>query len=192
VHDVYDKIFAAILTGRARLMSSFKFIFSTLFLLVLFTGFTSAQTRTTRKTSSKTRTATISPLDVRTAREKVSIQNDNVNFWINKLGPIAEALELLDASYAKKKPSATSLAAHENHKKEFVATIRNLRDDLAMVETEFRTKSALRKYLPNIQGVTDLAAQSEDLAIAGKFVGSKAPLRQVAQKLMDTLAVMPK
>jgi hypothetical protein len=175
-------------------MKKLNFTIISLLLLALFTVAADAQKKTVRKTTAKrtVSTATIPPLDVRAAREKVSVQNDNVNFWINKLGPIAEALELLDASYAKKKPSAASLTAHENHKKEFVATIRNLKDDLAMVETEFRTKPALQKYLPSVQGITDLASRSEDLAIAGKYVASKAPLRQIAQKLMDTLAVLPK
>jgi hypothetical protein len=62
---------------------------------------------------------------------------------------------------------------------------------LTDLESDFRTKPALQKYLASIQGITDLAGQAEDAAIAGKFVSAKDPLRDVAQKLTDTLKVMP-
>jgi len=45
--------------------------------------------------------------------------------------------------------------------------------------------------LPTIQGITDLCSQSEDSAIAGKFVAAKEPLRAISKKLSDTLALMP-
>ncbi|MFN0139270.1 MAG: hypothetical protein ACKVQW_04185 [Pyrinomonadaceae bacterium] len=164
-----------------------------LFLLVFVTGTADAQKKTTRKTiAKKTTTRVVPPLAVRTARERVQIQQDNVIFWINKLGPIASALELLDQSYATKKPSAATLSTHESRKQNFVQILRNLRDDLAVLESEFRTKTELKKYLINIQGITDLAAESEDSAIAGKFVAAKEPLREVSKKLTDTLAAMPR
>ena len=102
-----------------------------------------------------------------------------------------EALELLDAAYAKKRPNNTTLATHEGRKNKFVETLRNLRDDLALLESEFRTKQALQRYLGSLKGIADLAAQAEDLAIAGKFVASKRPLREVSKKLTDTVATMP-
>ena len=169
-------------------MKQAKFVIPVLLLFALFAGTADAQKRTYKK---NTATKTIPSLDVRTAREKTVIQRDNVNFWIDKLGPIADALELLDASYAKKKPNASALATHEDRKKKFVAVLRNLRDDLSSLESEFRTKPALQKYLVNLKGITDLAAQAEDLAIAGKFVASKQPLRDASKKLADTVAILP-
>lgn len=175
-------------------MKRLKIVTLALFLLVFIAGTADAQKKTTKKTAAKktTTTKTLPPLAVRTAREKVQIQDDNVNFWINKLGPIASALELLDQTYATKKPSVATLSTHENRKQNFVQILRNLRGDLALLESEFRTKLELKKYLPSIQGISDLAAESEDSAIAGKFVASKEPLREVAKKLTDTLAAMPK
>lgn len=179
---------------EGKLMTRLQIVTLALFLLVFMTGTADAQKKSTRKTTTKKTTATrvLPPLAVRAAREKVQIQYDNVNFWINKLGPIASALELLDQSYATKKPSAATLATHESRKQNFVQILRNLREDLAPLESEFRTKLELKKYLINIQGITDLAAASEDAAIAGKFVASKEPLREVSKKLTDTLAAMPR
>jgi hypothetical protein len=59
------------------------------------------------------------------------------------------------------------------------------------LETDFRTKPQLSQYLPKIQGIGTLCGQSEDSAIAGRFVASKDPLRQIAQRLNDALAVLP-
>jgi len=61
-----------------------------------------------------------------------------------------------------------------------------------MLESDFRTKSALQKYRIKVLGVTDLASEAENLAIAGKFVAFKQPLLDVSMKLTDTLAVMPR
>jgi hypothetical protein len=156
-----------------------------------FAGAAEAQKKPVRKASARTMTI-VPPLEVRAAREKVQVQHDNVRFWIDKLGPIASALELLDQTYAKKRPSSAKLATHSNRKQYFVQTLRNLRDDLAAVESEFRTKAVLQKYLPNIKGITDLAAKSEDSALAGRFVAAKDPLRAISTKLTDTLAVLPR
>ena len=154
----------------------------------------SAQRKTTKKPVPKkppVAVKLVAPLDVRAAREKTTIQLENVNLWIDKLGPIAEALELLDNAYATKPPRQATLATHETRKKKFVEVLRNLRGDLGLLESEFRTKPALKKYLPSVEGVMDLAAQAEDMAIAGEFVASKQPLRDASKKLTDTLAAMP-
>ena len=181
------------MTGR-KALKQLKLMTSALLLLAVFSVAAEAQKKTAKKTTVKKTAAakTIPPLDVRAAREKTEIQSDNVNFWIDKLGPIAEGLESLDAVYLKKKPSAAAFAKQEENKKKFVAMLRNLRDDLALLESEFRTKPALQKYLISVNGISDLAAKSEDLAIAGKFVASKQPLRDASKKLTDALAVIPR
>jgi len=60
------------------------------------------------------------------------------------------------------------------------------------LESDFRVKPNLKKYLPFIQGISELAGQAETSAIAGQFVSANGPLRTVQQKLTDTLAAMPK
>ena len=152
-----------------------------------------AQKKTTKKTPKKTTVVkTIPPLDVRAAREKTDNQLENVKRFVDEYGPRADALELLDKAFATKTVSEAILTKHASNKKMTIQSIRNLRDGLTALESEFRTKPLLQKYLPTIKGITDLATQSEDLAIAGKFVAAKDPLRDIAIKLTDTLAVLPK
>lgn len=163
--------------------------------LAVFAGAADAQKKPVKKPVAKKPTAakvTVPPLDVRAAREKVDVQLANVTRFIDVLGPIAQGIEDLDASAKTKRLPKATLDQNEVNKQKVIAAIRNLRDALATLESEFRTKPILAKYLPSIQGITDLGSQSEDTAIAGRFVAAKDPLRDAAQKLTDTLAVLPK
>jgi hypothetical protein len=175
-------------------MKRLQLLAITVLVLALFAGAASAQKKTTRRTTTKkpaSQTTVIPPLEVRAAREKVTTQRDNVNRFIDVLGPIAQGIETLDESSKTKRLPQATVDRNEANKQKVVQAIRNLKAGLSDLETEFRTKSELQKYLPKIQGITGLAAQAEDSAIAGKFVASKEPLRNAAQKLTDTLAVIP-
>ena len=134
----------------------------------------------------------VPPLDVRVAREKVENQLANINRFVDILGPIAQSIEDIDRESRSKRLSQTTINTNEANKKKVIEAIRNMKAGLLALESEFRTKPALKKYLTSIEGITDLASESEDSAIAGGFVGAKDPLRSVALKLTDTLAVMPK
>ena len=171
-------------------MSYLKITAPALLMLLLLSGAADAQRKTTKKASAKKTTpakAVVPPLDVRAAREKVSIQLDNVNNFVDKLGPIAQDLDSVSSGEMSKAASDKISA----NKQKLISAIRGLRDALSTLESEFRTKPALSRYLIHIKGITDLAAQSEDSALAGRFVAAKDPLRTVAQKLTDTLRTLP-
>jgi hypothetical protein len=158
----------------------------------LFSIAAQAQTkRPVRKTTTPVKASTMPPLDVRAARVKVDNQLANVKAFVDRLGPIAQAIEALDAESKTKKVSKQSLDKNAADKQKVIAAIRGLRDGMVKLESEFRTKAVLKKYLPTIQGISDLAGQSETSAIAGKLVAANTPLRTIQQKLTDTLAAMP-
>ena len=175
-------------------MTYLKIAAPAVLLILLFTGAADAQRKTTKKTTKKTvpaKNMMLPPLNVRAAREKVDIQLSNVNRFIDVFGPIAQDME--SASQTTDSGPRAQAANEKNNanKQKLISAIRTLRGALSDLESEFRTKSDLQRYLPRIQGITDLAARSEDSAIAGRFVASKDPLRTVAQKLTDTLRAMP-
>ena len=175
-------------------MIYFRIFATVIVTLAIFTGAADAQKTTAKKVPPKKTTVTkptLPPLDVRVGREKAGNQLSNVNDYLNKLGPIAQNLEtaVADKNANKLKPETAKKV--EQAQQQLIKSIQDLKFGLSTLEAEFRTKPTLQKYLPTIQGITDLTAKSEDLAIAGKFVLSKDPLRQVAQKLTDTLAAMP-
>ncbi len=169
-------------------------LFAIAMLILAATSVTATAQRKTTKKKPKPPVVvkTIPPLDVRAAREKTENQLENVQRFVDEYGPKADALELLDKAFAIKTVSDAILTKHASNKKMTIQSIRNLRVGLTALESEFRTKPILQKYLTNIQGITELATQSEDSAIAGRFVAAKDPLRDIAMKLTDTLAVLPK
>ncbi len=164
--------------------------------ILLITGSAAAQKKTTKKATAKKPAAStpvkvIPPLDVRAGREKAGNQLSNVNDFIDKLGTIAQGLEVADADAKAGRLKPATAAKINTKKAEIVEAIRNIKIGLGALESEFRTKPTLQKYLPTIQGITDLSSQAEDLAIAGRFVTAKDPLRDIAKKLTDVLALMP-
>ena len=165
-------------------------------LLMLLTLFFAATANAQRKPAKKPKASagsksTVPPLDVRVAREKVSNQLDNVTRFVDLLGPIAQSIEDLDESAKTAPLSKAANERNEANKKKVISAIRNLRTGLSDLESDFRTKPALQKYRSGIEGITDLAAQAEDAAIAGHFIAAKEPLRTAAQKLTDTLKTLP-
>jgi hypothetical protein len=178
-------------------MKVIRYMLLAVAVIAVFTVATSAQKRTTTKRSTKTSTpktsSTMPPLDVRAAREKVSNQHANVGAFLERLGPVAQAIEAVDAEAKTnaKTVKQESITDNEAAKQKVIAAIRNLREGMVKLESEFRVKPVLKKYLANIQGISDLAGQAETSAIAGKFVAANSPLRSVQQKLTDTLAAMP-
>ncbi len=125
------------------------------------------------------------------AKQQVANQLYNVNIFVDKLGPIAVAIENTDKQANAHRLTRSEAEANEGNKQKLIAAIRGLRQGLVALESDFRTKAQLSPYLVRIQGISSLSAESEDSALAGRFVASKDPLRQVAAKLNDTLAVLP-
>ena len=121
----------------------------------------------------------------------MEVQQANITQFNSRFGAVAQAVEDLDAEAKTKKIKKESLDKNAADKQKIVTAIRNLREGMVKLESEFRVKSTLKKYLPMIQGISDLAGQAETSAIAGKFVAASSPLKSIEQKLNDTLAAMP-
>jgi hypothetical protein len=156
-----------------------------------------AQRRKTpaRKTTPKATTASVSTttnmLEIKTGAEKVSTQIKNVTRFIYVLGGVARVIEDLDKEIRAGKASGSANDLNTKNKQSVIQTIRKLREGLALLEVEFRTKPALRNYLANIQGITDLSGNAEDQAAGGQLTESGRTLLAVVEKLSDTLAALP-
>ena len=153
-----------------------------------------AQTRRARRPAPKpkaTPSTFATNLEISQAKLKVSNQVENVTRFTDKLGPIAASIESIDADSRNRRGSRPIIDQNNANKEKVKQAIKNLRAGLVTLETDFRTKPNLRKYLPKLEGITMLSAESEDLANAGNFTDSRRPLLTVRQKLADTLAVMP-
>lgn len=163
--------------------------------LLTFTFTAAAQKRkTTRKSTTTTPTAstTLPSVEIKAGAEKVSTQIKNVSKFIFILGGVAKDIEAIDADIKLKKITrTTTIDQNVKNKQAVVQSIQNLRAGLAALEIEFRTKPALKNYLFNIQGITDLVANSEDQATDGQLTQSGKTLLLIVEKLSDTLVAMP-
>lgn len=148
-------------------------------------------TKKTATTASKTTTAATNALEIKNGAEKVSVQIKNLTKFIYLLGGIARGIEDIDKDARAGKISRAVADKNTKFKQDVIVGIRNLRAGIAALEVEFRTKPALRNYLFQVQGVSDICGQAEDLALAGQFTDSGKSLLIVVEKLSDTLVAMP-
>src|SRR4051812_38387531 len=155
-----------IFTGRPEMKNSILMGLAVL-ITMSFSLNATAQRKTAKKPAAKTTASktTLPPLEVRVARDKVSIQRDNVSRFVDKLGPIAVAIETLDESSRSTPLSKSAQDRNDTNKQNVIAAIRNVRAGLSDLESDFRTKPSLQKYLSTVQGITDLAAEAEDSAL---------------------------
>ena len=162
--------------------------------LLCFTFSTNAQkrksARKTRTTAAAT-TALTTAAEIKSGAEKVSTQLKNVSRFIYVLGGVARAIEDLDREIEAGKASRNASDLNRKNKQSVITTMRNLRAGLAALEIEFRTKPALKTYLFQIQGITDMSGAAEDQAAAGQLTESGKTLLLVVEKLSDTLAALP-
>ena len=136
-------------------------------------------------------TNTFAAAEIKAGAEKVSIQIKNVSKFIYNLGGVARIIEDLDKEIAAGKASRNAPDLNARNKQAVLSTITNLRAGLAALEIEFRTKPALRNYLFQIQGISDMSGMAEDQAAGGQFTQSGKTLLLVIEKLADTLAALP-
>ena len=146
-----------------------------------------------RKTTSKKNAPTVAITDseIKSGAQKVSVQIKNLSKFIYSLGDVARVTEDLDREIAAGKASRNAPSLNAKNKQAIVTTIKNLRAGFAALEIEFRTKPALKPYLFQIQGITDLTGTAEDQASGGQLTESGKTLLIVIEKLADTLAAMP-
>jgi hypothetical protein len=131
-----------------------------------------------------------SAIELREGADKVAIQIKNVTKFLYMLGGIAYGIEDQDAQARTKTLPKSTLDANAANKAKVMQAIRNLRAGIATLEVEFRTKPGLKKFLPHIDGITQISAECEDLAAAGRFSDSGQPLLMLVEKLSDALVAM--
>jgi hypothetical protein len=165
-----------------------SFVFG-IVLIALFAGSGDAQRRPAKTTTPKvvTSTATTSATTLKAGSEKVASQIVNISRFLYLLGGAASGIEQVDKDT---KANKAARDANAKNKQALIRTIQNLRAGILALEIEFKTKDPMKKHVAIVQGITELAGQSEDLARAGKFTDSGRPLLTVVEKLSDALAAL--
>jgi hypothetical protein len=154
-----------------------------------FAGSAEAQRRPAKPTTPKvvtTNTAT-QATTLKAGSEKVASQIVNITRFLYVLGGAAKGIEDADKDT---RANQAARDANAKNKRALIQTIQNLRAGILALEIEFKTKDPMKKHVALVQGITELAAQSEDLAAVGRFTESGRPLLSVVEKLSDALAAL--
>lgn len=153
-----------------------------------------AQKRRTRTKTTKPAATTPAPTsnaEIRSGADKVSTQIKNVSKFIFVLGGVAKGIEDIDKQIKTGRVSREITDKNAQFKQDVLQSIRNLRAGLVALEIDFRTTPALKNYLFQIQGISDMTGRAEDQATAGQLTESGKTLLFVIEKLSDTLAALP-
>lgn len=171
-----------------------KFFALSICILSLAFAVSGQRRKTTTKTQPKPKVVTTdatAKTEIKSSAEKVSIQIKNSTKFLYLLGSVANGIEAIDKEIKAGKVSREIQDKNTQFKRDVMQSLRNLRAGLVQLEVDFRVKSELKPYLPQIQGISDMSARAEDLANAGQFTESGKTLLLVVEKLADTLAALP-
>ncbi len=129
--------------------------------------------------------------DLKKGAKDVGIQLMNVTKFVYVLGGVARGIEDIDKEVKAGKASREVAEKNQQFKADVIRSIRALRAGLVKLDTDFRAKTALRRYVVNLQNVMPYSARAEDLAAAGRFNDAGKELLLVIETLTDTLVAMP-
>ena len=169
---------------RLSATAAYSAVFATVLLLVTAAAAQNPRVRTTSTIPTQTN-------EVKQAAETIGIQVKNVSKFVFVLGGVAKGIEDMDKEIKAGRASAELRAQNQQFKDDVLSSVRSLRAGLVKIEVDFRSKPALRKYLPAIQGITDQSGTAEDLAYSGQLTACGRELLAILEKLTDALVEMP-
>jgi len=129
--------------------------------------------------------------DERTAKQTASNQLANVSGYLARLTPLVPQLNDLATADKAGKLSKKASTDYNNARKKLLLQLNDFGIGLTNLETDFKTKPALGKYLTKIQGISDLSATAQDSASLGRYEAVREALKGIVQRLSDTVAAMP-
>jgi GTP1/Obg family GTP-binding protein len=128
--------------------------------------------------------------EVQAARARVATQIKNLSQFLYLYGGIAKGIESADRAAREGNASAATLDQNEQTKARVKESIRNVRDGLDKLETDFSSTTALRPYYAGIVGVASKAQMAETQAQANRFDEAGRSLLRVVNQLADALTMM--
>src|SRR3954453_2308555 len=118
-------------------MKTLRLFVSILLFTSVFAVIGNAQKKPVKRVTPVKNTSTLPPLEVRAARVKVSNQYSNVDQFVQRIGPITQSIEALDAESRTRKVSQSSLDLNKATKEKLLTAIKNMRVGIDALETEF-------------------------------------------------------
>lgn len=156
---------------------------------------TTAESQTRRRSAPKRRAAAAraaekTAAEIQAGRKRVATQIKSLSHFLYLMGGIAKGIESVEQAVRNNEVSSATIEQNEQAKKRVKDSIRNVREGLDKLETDFRFNPALKKYYPPLSGVARAAELAENQAAANHFDEAGRTLIKVVNQLADALAAM--
>lgn len=171
-----------------------KYLVAIACLLLLPAGsFAQSRQRTTRRPAATT-TKTSESANVNQARAagagRVAEQIKILTRFLYLLGGVAKSIEAADAAQQRNEASPAVIEQTNKSKASVKASLRNVREGLDKLETDFRASPELVRYYTRLVGSAAGAATAEEQAAANQFDQAGRSLLGVVNRLTDVLLEM--
>lgn len=170
---------------------SFTLILALTVLLSVSTATQGQRRRTPKRSTAATKAAKAAEAaaaEVKVGRERVATQIKTLSRFLYLYGGITKGIESVDKSL--REASTVTVQQNEQNKAKVKESIRNVRDGLDRLESDFRFSPALKTYYPHLSGVATTAETAEAQAAANRFDEAGRSLLAVVNRLSDALAAM--
>lgn len=162
-------------------------------LTVLATNVTS-QTKRRRAAPRRANAATAatekSAAEIKAGAAQVAAQIKTMTHFVYLFGGIAKGIESVDQAASKQEASAAAIEQNERNKTKVRESIKNVREGLDKLESDFRFNPTLQRYYPYLAGVARTGETAENQAAANRFDEAGRSLLKVIDQLADALAAM--
>ena len=160
-------------------------------LTVLSTDVTSqTKRRSAARRANATKAATEkSAAEIKAGAAQVAAQIKTMTHFVYLFGGIAKGIESVDQA-SKQEASAAAIEQNERNKTKVRESIRNVREGLDKLESDFRFNPTLQRYYPYLAGVARTGETAENQAAANRFDEAGRSLLKVIDQLADALAAM--
>lgn len=143
-----------------------------------------------RRGATAARASEKSALEIKAGRDRIASQIKTLTQFLYLLGGIAKDIESADKATTGLDAGSTSVAQNRLSKTRIRESIRNVREGLDRLESDFRLSQALKSYYPYISGVAIIGETAENQAAANRFSDAGRSLLKVVERLADGLAAM--
>lgn len=127
------------------------------------------------------------------ARQRVADQVKNLTRFIYLFGRISNGIEVTAETALQDKTGASREQATEvvrRNKQALVENLRNVRGGLLDLESRFRTNTQLRRFSPQMNGLSDRIAEAESQVTDGQLDQAGRSVIDVISRLTDALLIM--
>lgn len=123
-------------------------------------------------------------------RTRIASQIKTLTQFLYLFGGVVKGFESVELASRTEPASPAAIQQNERNKLRVKESIRNVRDGLDKLETDFRFQPALARYYQRLAGVASAGERAENQAMANHFDEAGRLLLKVVDQLADTLAAM--